>query len=630
MIGLPRAVLGEAAATETARGTGRALPGRETVEGRAARGDPAAHRHAEALLAPIHDLTREEGREGAPQYELGLSTAQLEVPGQATHEVDEVAVEEGRAHLERVPHARAVDLGQDAVLEVELGEELERAVHQGARARAVPGLDGLGVDLLGVDRLAQQLPELRRPEWGEPDRVPERRWVIEAREGALETEVEAHVAVRHGEPRRHESHRPVQRARHDPRPGVGRPQRAEWVVACEELVAPVAPERHGHLAPRGLAEERRRQERGVGQGLVEPVHDRGQVLAAELHGERRAHVLRPQVAGHARGVPALVEARLGEPHREGAQLAGLVVARREQRHGRRVEATREQHPHRHVGHEPAGHGRLELRPQLLGEALQGPRRQRRIGLQVERPAARHPRRGVAQVEAQAGSCGQLVDALVESPRRGHVAVGQVLAQRQRVDVALDAGMPGQRLELRGEGEGATPLRPVERLLAEAIARQEEAARAEIVEREGPHAVEPVHQPRPPLAPAVEQHLGVRVARAEGVATRLEVGAQRGRVVDLAVEDHHEVALGGPHGLLAALGIEHRQAPMPQPDPVIGVGRAAAGVGAAVHQRRGHAPQVVGAAGAHEAGDAAHQARSAAARPGGSGFRASRFCVERTA
>ncbi len=205
MIRLPRALLGEPTPPHARRPPclalrGRALPALEVVEGGRARGDPAAHGHAEALFAPLHDLAREERREGTSQQELGLAAPKLEVRGQPAHEVDDLAVEEGGAHLERVAHAGPVHLRQDTVLKIELGEELERAVHQRSAARAVPRLDGLGVDVLGVDRLAQQLGELGGPERGEPDGVPQVRRMVEAGQRAFEAELEAHVAVRGGKP----------------------------------------------------------------------------------------------------------------------------------------------------------------------------------------------------------------------------------------------------------------------------------------------------------------------------------------------------------------------------------------------------------------------------------------------
>lgn len=200
MIRPPRALLGEPTPPHPRRPPCLALPGRKVIEGGGTRGDPAAHGHAEALLAPLHDLAREERREGTSQQELGLATPELEVRRQPAHEVDDLAVEEGGTHLERVAHAGPVHLRQDTVLEIELGEELERAVHQRSAARAVPRLDRLGVDLLDVDRLAQQLAELGGSERSEPDGVPQVRRMVEAGQRALEPEIEAHVAVRGGKP----------------------------------------------------------------------------------------------------------------------------------------------------------------------------------------------------------------------------------------------------------------------------------------------------------------------------------------------------------------------------------------------------------------------------------------------
>ena len=78
----------------------------------------------------------------------------------------------------------------------------------------------------------------------------------------------------------------------------------------------------------------------------------------------------------------------------------------------------------------------------------------------------------------------------------------------------------------------------------------------------------------------------RVARAAHlVAARGELLAQLVEVVELAVEDRHDLAALALDGLLARLEVDHAQAPMAEHARAEGVGRAV--VGAAVHERVEH-------------------------------------------
>ena len=97
------------------------------------------------------------------------------------------------------------------------------------------------------------------------------------------------------------------------------------------------------------------------------------------------------------------------------------------------------------------------------------------------------------------------------------------------------GSDEQRFDLGGEVEPARILKPVERLLARAIAREEQLARvarpttaiANMPRRCGIAR-------RAAVLDQVDEHLGV-AARAEAMAARLEIGPQLAEVVDLAVE-----------------------------------------------------------------------------------------------
>src|SRR5205823_5444321 len=97
------------------------------------------------------------------------------------------------------------------------------------------------------------------------------------------------------------------------------------------------------------------------------------------------------------------------------------------------------------------------------------------------------------------------------------------------------------LELRGEAEGPVFLGVEERLLAEPVPRQEEAAPAAVPDAEGEHPAQAADALRSPLLVGVDDRLGVG-ARAEAVPESLQFGAQRLEVVDLAVEGDPDAAV----------------------------------------------------------------------------------------
>src|SRR2546430_4710190 len=88
---------------------------------------------------------------------------------------------------------------------------------------------------------------------------------------------------------------------------------------------------------------------------------------------------------------------------------------------------------------------------------------------------------------------------------------QVGIQRLQIDRPLDTLILQDRLELGGKHNGAFRQdRVVERLLAEAIARQHERTRALVPHGEGEHPAESVNTALPALLVEVHDHLSVRL------------------------------------------------------------------------------------------------------------------------
>src|SRR2546429_2126071 len=104
-----------------------------------------------------------------------------------------------------------------------------------------------------------------------------------------------------------------------------------------------------------------------------------------------------------------------------------------------------------------------------------------------------------------------------------------------VERARDGRMTEQRLRLRGEEKEGAALPVVERLLAQAIPREQQSPPGAVPEGEGEHAPQPLDARRPERLVGLQDDLGVAL-RPEGAPFRLQRGAQVSEVVDLAVED----------------------------------------------------------------------------------------------
>ena len=158
---------------------------------------------------------------------------------------------------------------------------------------------------------------------------------------------------------------------------------------------------------------------------------------------------------------------------------------------------------------------------------------------------------------------QLVRAAVNAARIGHVAEGEILLHRQRVDVAHKAGVRRQHFQLRAKDEAAIGQpRVVQRFDAHAVARQKQRLLAAVPQRKGKHPAQALHAGGAPRLPRVDDDFGI-AAGFEGVAQRLQLSHQGAVVVDLAVKDDAHRALGIEQRLLPGRQVNHRQAPVPQ-------------------------------------------------------------------
>ena len=365
-------------------------------------------------------------------------------------------------------------------------------------------------------------------------------------------------------------------------------------VAAEDLVAALAREHHLHAARGFFREHVDRDVGGLRDGRIAVGDELGQVRddVVELH--RELVVRRAEVARHHVRVRELAVAAFAEAHREGLHVA--VVARHERHDARGVEAAGEEGAERHVAHHLQLHRLVEPREERIDRA----RARERL-----RPGTcpRVPLSGVAIGSAPVAPLGEpavlpcrarrrwkLADRGEERARPGHVAVSEEIPYRREVHGGLRARHFEQRLDLGGEVDAVRVLVQEERLLAEAVAGEEEPVARRVPDREGEHAAQVAHDLVAPMLVAAQQHLGVGVER-EAVAAGVELLTQLAEIVDLAIEREREPGSLVHHRLASALGIDDREPPVAeQHAPAVGRGvfGDATAIGAAMRDALEHA------------------------------------------
>ena len=108
------------------------------------------------------------------------------------------------------------------------------------------------------------------------------------------------------------------------------------------------------------------------------------------------------------------------------------------------------------------------------------------------------------------SRGQLVDALQDRPGSWHVAVAQVMIERQGIEPArYDAlGQGQQGLQLAGEDQAPAIVAIDQRLLAQPVAGQDQRAAGCVPDRQREHPAQQREHPRSLVLVEVNEDLGV--------------------------------------------------------------------------------------------------------------------------
>jgi hypothetical protein len=181
---------------------------------------------------------------------------------------------------------------------------------------------------------------------------------------------------------------------------------------------------------------------------------------------------------------------------------------------------------------------------------------------------------------------QEANAFKQGEVREDVLEREVLGERGAADPDRHAGVGEDRLHLGAEEEALPVREVVQRLCAEAVAREEEHLVPPVPDGEREVAVQPLDARLPPGFVRVDEHLGV-AARAEREPERFELDAQLGEVVDLPVIDRDRIRPPSRHRLVSGHGdVDDGQTPAAEADGAVGV--LAGIVRPAMHERGGHA------------------------------------------
>lgn len=410
-------------------------------------------------------------------------------------------------------------------------------------------------------------------------------------------------------PRLCESRSPACRHRSGkPRPAPHQPDIAEARIAAEQLIAPLPRQRHHNaLLANGFRDDERvepierwlLQRREPGPGFREAPRFRDvdlRMLDAET----------PR--GAARKFYLAVVRVIAERHGERAQPGG-VTCRSGGHHGA-VDARRQERPDRNIAHQMRldGAGEHLLRA-CHGLARRDGAQRRKLPMAAGRRYRVSP--AVARYYFGPAAGGEGSDIAVDRQRLLQRAISEKAGHAGSVDAVRDHAARHDAANLAGKHKAGEVRRPIERLDAERIARQQQALCGSVVEGEGEHAFQLGEAIGSPCAKRREENFGVAVT----FEPTPIVFQQPAMVIDLAIINEDAPRLLVHHRLACRwTKIENRQALMAETEerPTEGDEGIALPIGATMllclmhtRQRRGDQRPILG----DHPGYAAHVTRS---------------------
>src|SRR5262249_3824328 len=167
---------------------------------------------------------------------------------------------------------------------------------------------------------------------------------------------------------------------------------------------------------------------------------------------------------------------------------------------------------------------------------------------------------------------------IDGARLRHIGMAQITDHGILIDSRLPSGHRAKRLELRGEQDAPRRGSIIERLDAQTVARQHQASRLAVPQREGKHADRPLdcglHTPQ---RAGFEQNFGIGVA-AHRTPGGLQLATDIAVIVDFAVEGDDVAPIGGMHRLRAArTEIDDGKPALPKHHAALGLDPDVAGI-----------------------------------------------------
>ena len=523
------------------------------------------------MLGTVEDLSRYPVPHHPLEEVLGLLGSEPQGSGKGARELDQVVIEQRNPRLQRVRHARPIDLGEDVSGEV--GAEVEGLEpRQRIQPGAIPRIErGRAV---GHDREIEQAPKGPRREQGNGVEVS-----LHPRQGETVEEV-----LPGG---------PLGQAGAQGAQPPAEPQVAETpkvpaaivhhvaVVAGKQLVAPVARQDDLYVLSGQARHQVRRDRRRIGERFVDgpqKVVQQPEVLWTD----EQLVVLRRVPLGDLACVGQFVVALLPESHGERLDRRA-ELGRHDRHHGGRIDPPAQEGADGDVAD--------EVRANRV--AQEGPEPLRRVLLAGRDPgvaeAGRHlpvaaRNAGAAVLDGQRVPGGELGHAFDDAERIRHVPVLEVRRQGTPIHVAAGPGVLHDRLQLGREHKSFGCLGIVERLDPQAVTRQEQRASRMVPNGKGEHSPQSFDARLAVLLVQVHEHFRVR-RRREPVPLRQELGGQLPVVVDLAVEDHPDGSVLVGQRLVPGLEVDDTETPHPDAEGAVRV--EAAAVGPAVREHLPH-------------------------------------------
>src|SRR6476659_4438751 len=312
--------------------------------------EPRSNRGAKSLLSPVDDVEWKMRLQRFLEKVFGDASADLQFVRHSARKVCHLQIEKGASRFQAVQHARAINLRQDSVLQVELCIELQGAIDEVVLAAGIPSLDCLGVEFLEIDPVAKKSSDVVGFQRPQPYGIPVARWVTRATHAALNLEIHTQIRMGYGKTPRQGTQGAVQRTRDHARIPRGHPQTAKGIVSSKQLIAAISSERHGHMLSRESAEEPRRKQGIVTLWLIQLTKYSRQHIACFLKIQDLTPMIGPKKLRRPLRIGGLIEAWFGKSNAESAKPFGADMLGCQGRHRSGVDPAAEKNPQRNICH----------------------------------------------------------------------------------------------------------------------------------------------------------------------------------------------------------------------------------------------------------------------------------------